>query len=195
MKKINDRHEYVKKARAEMVRDAGYDDILIEPRREAERDQTRADISFKEPQRGGTKEIVHITDDTGGHPLSPSHFERGRERTDPTHTLTSLDQAKAVKYREYLERARAARAVTSGMRVVVFRSCSFTSLGALGKDMIKFINGAAGYCKRLGTLSDTPRDDGLLPPRVAGLLRFRTRAAIQAAILTGNAQIARAVGL
>ena len=67
--------------------------------------QTRADISFKEPQRGGTKEIVHITDDTGGHPLSPSHFERGRERTDPTHTLTSLDQAKAVKYREYLEKA------------------------------------------------------------------------------------------
>ena len=61
--------------------------------------------------------------------------------------------------------------------------------------MIKFINGAAGYCKRLGTLSDTPRDDGLLPSRVAGLLRFRTRAAIQAAILTGNAQIARAVGL
>ena len=94
-----------------------------------------------------------------------------------------MDAAKASHYQGFLDRARSAAAVTSGLRVVIFRSCSFTSLGALGKDMVTFINAAAGYRKMLETLRTTPRADGALPQRVSGMLRFRTRAAIQAAIL------------
>ena len=75
------------------------------------------------------------------------------------------------------------------------RTCSFTSLGQLGKGMVKWLNGAAGHLKKVETLRSIPRDDGLLPQQVAGLFRFRTRAMIQAAILMGNACIARSVGL
>ena len=61
--------------------------------------------------------------------------------------------------------------------------------------MVKWLNGAAGHLKKVETLRLVPRDDGLLPQQVAGLFRFRTRAMIQAAILMGNACIARSVGL
>ena len=67
----------------------------------------------------------------------------------------------------------------------------------LGKGMTSCINGSAGFLKQR-ELSDSlrsPRSDGLDPQTVAGRFRFLARARIQAAILSGNAIIARFVGL
>ena len=75
---------------------------------------------------------THITDDRRA-PALPVASRAGESK----YTLNTLDQVKAVKYREYLERARAATAVTWGTRAMLFISCSFTSLGALCKDMVK----------------------------------------------------------
>ena len=63
--------------------------------------------------------------------------------------------------------------------------------------MTSCINGSAGFLKQR-ELSDSlrsPRSDGLDPQTVAGRFRFLARARIQAAILSGNAIIARFVGL
>jgi hypothetical protein len=196
-KHIRDRHELVKDVRAQATAEAGYTRIDVEPRLAPMRNQRRADISFVEPARTGTKEIWHYTDDTGGHPLCKTHFDppTGREAVTPVHTLNMLDQGKANDYAFQLQLLRSASAVRSGLRVIVYRTCSFTSLGQLGKGMVKWLNAAAGHLKKVETLRSVPRDDGLLPQQVAAQFRFRTRAMIQAAIMMGNGYIAKAVGL
>ena len=97
----------------------------------------------------------------------------------------------------HMDRLRSVAVVRSGLRAVTYRTCSFTSLGALGTGMVKCINGAASFLKTRARelLSDMPRADGLSPQRVAGRFRFLARCSIQAAIMSGNAVIARSVGL
>jgi hypothetical protein len=191
--KITDRHELVKKARALMITKAGYANIQVEPRLDAARNQCRADIFYVEPARAGTKETHYHTDDTGGHPLSPTHFPK--EVDDSMHTLHTLEKDKGLQYEPHMARLRNVAVVRSGLRAVVYRTCSFTSLGALGSGMSKCINGAAGFLKKRELLADVPRADGLSPQRVAGRFRFLARCCIQAAIMSGNAAIARSVGL
>ena len=64
-------------------------------------------------------------------------------------------------------------------------------------DSVKFINGAAGLAKLRAELAlrRLPRNDGLLPQQLSKRLRFQARAAIQAAIMCGNARLALTVGL
>ena len=111
-----------------------------------------------------------------------------------------MDRAAKKKkelYTQAVDMLRSAQACVSGMRKVVFRPCGFTSLGALSKDSIKFINGAAGLLKCQATVAQAlrPRDDGLTPQQLAKRFRFIARARIQAAILKGNSLIAASVGL
>ena len=113
-----------------------------------------------------------------------------------------MDQASKKKkalYTQALDMLRSAQACVSGLRKVVFRPCGFTSLGALSKDSVKFINGAAGLLKFRASAAQAqarrPRDDGLTPQQLAKQFRFTARARIQAAILKGNSLIASAVGL
>ena len=118
-----------------------------------------------------------------------------REVDDFQHTLHTLERDKALQYEPHMARLRNVAVVRSGLRAVVYRTCSFTSLGALGSSMSKCINGAAGFLKQRELLADVPRADGLTPQRVAGRFRFLARCCIQAAIMSGNAAIARSVGL
>jgi len=62
---------------------------------------------------------------------------------------------------------------------------------------VKFVNAAASFVKERAGHHQAlhPRDDGLSPPQLAKRFRFRTRALLQAAILNGNALIARTAGL
>ena len=58
---------------------------------------------------------------------------------------------------EFQCRLRNVTVVRSGLRAVTYRTCSFTSLGALGSGMSKCINGAAGFLKKRELLADVPR--------------------------------------
>ena len=64
-----------------------------------------------------------------------------------------------------LDGARCAAAVSAGLRVIIYTTCSFTSLGALGMAMgtVKCLNAAAGYLKKravavAGMMVSSPRD-------------------------------------
>ena len=78
---------------------------------------------------------------------------------------------KTALYTQALDMLRSAQACVSGLRKVVFRPCGFTSLGALSKDSVKFINGAAGLLKFRASAAQArrPRDDGLTPVRRSSL--------------------------
>ena len=130
-----------------------------------------------------------------GHPLCDSHI--GDEATDPLSTLKKVEKVKAASYAHVLDEARSAPAVTAGLRVVVYTTCSFTSLGALGKGTAKCINAAAGHLKKraVAAARSAPRADGLTPQRLSGLFRFRVRCELQAALMRGNGLIAAEVGL
>ena len=121
----------------------------------------------------------------------------GAEASDPCSTLRKCEAAKAQAYAHVLDIARAAPAVTSGLRVIVYHTCSFTSLGALGKGTVKCLNGAAGHLKRCAVAAAraAPRADGLTPQKLSALFRFRVRCQLQAAIMRGNGLIAAEVGL
>ena len=188
-------HQLVKHVRADIIKEAVYSQVRVEPRLDATRSQRRADIFNVDPPRGGTKEIHYYTDDTGGHPLCKTRFPL--EQTDHLRTIHDLEQAKAASYDAIIDIARTASAVRSGLRSVVYRTCAFTSLGDLGKGMTSCINGAAGFLKQreLADSLRSPRSDGLEPQIVAGRFRFLARARIQAAILSGNAIIARFAGI
>jgi hypothetical protein len=69
------------------------------------------------------------------HPLCDSHI--GAEATDPLSPLRKVESTKAASYAHVLDGARSAAAVTSGLRVIVYNTCSFTSLGALGKGTVR----------------------------------------------------------
>ena len=83
------------------------------------------------------------------------------------------------------------------LSLVVYHTCSFTSLGALGKGTVKCLNGAAGHLKRCAVAAAraAPRADGLTPQKLSALFRFRVRCELQAAILRGNGLIAAEAGL
>ena len=191
-KKLRDRHELVKAVRADAIRTAGYDDIKVEPRLN-KASQRRADVFYVD--RCGLKHIHYYTDDVVGHPLCDSHIKN--ETTDPLSTLGKVEKTKAASYAHVLDEARAAAAVTSGLRIVVYTTCSFTSLGALGKGSVKCLNAAAGFLKKraVAAARSAPRADGLTPQRLSGLFRFRVRCELQAALMRGNGLIAAEVGL
>ena len=191
-KKIRDRHELVKAARVDAIRAAGYDDVKVEPRLNTS-SQRRADIFYVD--RSSHKHIHYYTDDVVCHPLCDSHIEA--EATDPLSTLRKVESTKAASYAHVLDGARSAAAVTSGLRVIVYNTCSFTSLGALGKGTVRCLNAAAGYLKKraVAAARAAPRADGLTPQRLSGMFRFRVRCELQAAIMRGNGQIAAEVGL
>ena len=111
--------------------------------------------------------------------------------------LYKVESAKAASYAHVLDGARSAAAVTSGLRVIVYNTCSFTSLGALGKGTVKCLNAAAGYLKKraVAAARAAPRADGFTPQRLSGLFRFRVRCELQAALMRGNGLIAAEVGL
>ena len=129
-----------------------------------------------------------------------SHIEG--EATDPLSTLKKVEGVKDKSYAHVLDAhvldaARSAPAVTSGLRVIVYTTCSFTSLGALGKGTVRCLNAAAGFLKKRAVTAAraAPRADGLTPQRLSGLFRFRVRCELQAALLRGNGLIAAEVGL
>jgi hypothetical protein len=96
-----------------------------------------------------------------------------------------------------LDGARSAAAVSAGLRVIIYTTCSFTSLGALGMGTVKCLNAAAGYLKKraVAVARTAPRDVGLAPQRLSALFRFRVRCELQAAIMRGNGLIAAEAGL
>ncbi len=104
---------------------------------------------------------------------------------------------KAASYAHVLDGARSAAAVSAGLRVITYTTCSFTSLGALGMGTVKCLNAAAGYLKKraVAVARTAPRDDGLAPQRLSALFRFRVCCELQAAIMRGNGLIAAEVGL
>ena len=108
-------------------------------------------------------------DDVVCHHLCDSHIEA--EATDPLSTLRKVESTKAASYAHVLDGARSAAAVTSGLRVIVYNTCSFTSLGALGKGTVRCLNAAAGYLKKraVAAARAAPRADGLTPQRLSGM--------------------------
>ena len=105
---------------------------------------------------------------------------------------------KAASYAHVLDGVRSAAAVSAGLRVILYTTCSFTSLGALGTGTVKCLNAAVGsYLKKraVAVARTAPRDDGLAPQRLSALFRFRVRCELQAAIMRGNGLIVAEVGL
>ncbi len=80
------------------------------------------------------------------HSLCDSHIEG--EATDPLSALKKGESVKETSYAHVLDAGRSAPAVTSGLRVIVYTTCSFTSLGALGKSTVRCLNAAAGNLKK-----------------------------------------------
>ena len=189
----------VKAARTDTVREAGYVDVCVEPRLSTlgaarSTSQRRGDVFFVDNSKH--VHFWHVTDDVVVHPLSPTYMNHG-EIDNPRYAMEQAVKKKRASYDPAITMLRSAAAVTAGLRKIVFRPCAFTSLGAVSVDSIKFINGAAGLAKLRAELAlrQHPRDDGLLPQQLSKRLRFQARAAIQAAILRGNALLAATVGL
>lgn len=191
--KITDRHELVKFARTDIVKLAGFTEVVVEPRLDPLVSQRRADIFYTD--NTAHVRIDYWTDDTGGHPLCKSNIVA--EVADPFATLHKLEREKEKHYADALFAARSVPAVLSGLKVVRFFVCSFTSLGGYGKGMLNCLKGSAGFYKKALSRAEElmPRDDGLTPQFLAGRFRFRSRVKLQVAILTGNARLAHHVGL
>ena len=81
---------------------------------------------------------------------------------------------KADSYMQQLLQAKSHGAVAAGVRVIIYRTCAFTSLGELGKGSIKFVNAAAGYLKKRLTNEHERRPplDGRTPQQHSAKLRF-----------------------
>ena len=187
--KAQDRHDMVRDVRAELVKAAGYTRTRTEARLNYST-QRRGDVSFVDETRH--VHFHYITDDVIVHPLCPTHIG-----TDPLELLAGEEKKKERDYSQPLALLRTAQACVAGLRKVVFRACAFSSLGELSRQAVKFINAAAGFAKQRADEQQRlhPRDDGLTPQQVAKRFRFRARALIQAAILSGNALIASTAGL
>jgi hypothetical protein len=74
-----------------------------------------------------------------------------------------MDQASKKKkalYTQALDMLRSAQACVSGLRKVVFRPCGFTSLGALSKDSVKFINRCRWPAEVSGECCPGPAPEG-----------------------------------
>ena len=187
--KAQDRHNMVRDVRAGLVKTAGYTRSQTEARLNYST-QRRGDVSFADE----TKRVhIHfITDDVIVHPLCPTHMG-----TDPLELLADEEKKKEKDYAQPLALLRSAQACVAGLRKVVFRACAMSSLGELSKQAVKFINGAAGFAKQCAVEQQRlhPRDDGLTAQQLSKRFRFRARALIQAAVLSGNALVASTAGL
>ena len=179
----------VRDVRAGLVKEAGFARTRTEPRLDHS-SQRRGDVSFVDETRH--VHFHYITDDVIVHPLCRTHIG-----TDSLQLLEDEEKKKGKDYEQPLALMRSAQACVGGVRKVVFWACAFSSLGEMSKQSAKFINGAAGFSKQCAARLQSlhPRDDGQTPQQLAKRFRFRARALIQAAILTGNALIARTAGL
>ena len=179
----------VRDVRAELVKAAGYTRSRTEARLNYST-QRRGDVSFADETKH--VHIHYITDDVIVHPLCKTHIG-----TDPLDLLANEEKRKGKGYARPLALLRSAQACVAGLRMVVFRACAYSSLGELSKQAVKFINAAAGSAKQRAVEQQRlhPRDDGLTPQQLTKRFRFRARALIQAAILSGNALIASTAGL
>ena len=179
----------VRDVRAELVKAAGYTRSRTEARLNYST-QRRGDVSFADETKH--VHIHYITDDVIVHPLCKTHIG-----TDPLGLLANEEKRKGKDYAHPLALLRSAQACVAGLRMVVFRACAYSSLGELSKQAVKFINAAAGSAKQRAVEQQRlhPRDDGLTPQQLTKRFRFRARALIQAAILSGNALIASTAGL
>ena len=197
--KIKDRHDKVKLVRVELVKEAGYSGVLVEPSfaamgARADLTQRRGDVFFRDESK--LVHIHYVTDDVVVHPLSATYMDHG-ERVDHSHALGEAVRKKEKLYDSALTMMRSAGACRAGLRKVTFLPCAFTSLGGLSEPVVKFLNGAAGFLKACETAAALRRlrDDGLTPQLLSKRFRFRARALLQAAILQGNGSIAYSVGL
>ena len=179
----------VRDVRAQLVKAAGYTRSRTETRLNYVT-QRRGDVSFVDETKH--VHIHYITDDVIVHPLCKTHVG-----TDPLELLENEEKRKEKDYAQPLALLRSAQACVAGLRKVVFRACAYSSLGGLSKQAAKFVNAAAGFAKQHAVELQRlhPRDDGLTPQQLGARFRFRARALIQAAILSGNALIASTAGL
>ncbi len=170
----------MKAVRVDAIKTAGYDDIKVEPRLTTA-SQRRADIFYVD--RSSYEQIHYYTDDVVCHPLCKSHIEG--DALDPLSTLRKVEGVKAASYALALDGARSAAAVSAGLRVIPYTTCSFNS----GRPW--YGHGQVSQCgclkKRAVAVARTaPHDDGLAPQRLSALFRFRVRCELQAAIMRGN---------
>ncbi len=105
---------------------------------------------------------------------------------------------KAASYAHVLDGARSAAAVSAGLRVIIYTTCSFTSLkwAPLARARSSALMRLPDLKKRAVAVARTaPRNNGLAPQRLSALFRFRVRCELQTAIMRGNGLIAAEVGL
>ena len=88
--------------------------------------------------RSSHKHIHYYTDDVVCHPLCESHIEG--EALDTLSTLRKVEGVKAASSAYVLDGARSAAAVSAGLRVITYTTCSFTSLGALRMGTVRCLN-------------------------------------------------------
>ena len=182
--KISVRHDMVKAVRAAAIKQAGFTNVRIEPRTNAAQDQRRADIIFT-AHWGGPTRIEYITDDTIGHPFSPSNAQ--------IDVLAKLSALKEDHYAEVLTALRSTNAVLFGQKKIVFWPCAFTSLGEYGMSTTLCMNAIVAFFRH--EAERKIRLDGLKPVLLAAVFRFSLRAKLQAALLKGNGYLATAVGV
>ena len=72
-----------------------------------------------------------------------------RETKKNLSTLRKVEGVKAASYAHVLDGARSAAAVSAGLRVIIYTTCSFTSLGALGTGTVKCLNAAAATSRSM----------------------------------------------
>ena len=111
------------------------------------RDQCRTDVMWKD-RANYSRQLHYFTDDSGGHPLSPSHWAKEKGSLIGTHTLDTLVKSKKRLYVTKLAPLRLSPAVLSGAVHVIYWTCAFKSLGELHSVFQKFIRAAAYYRKR-----------------------------------------------
>jgi hypothetical protein len=149
--KINDRHDKVKLVRVELVKEAGYSGVLVEPtfasaatEARADSSQFRGDVLLKDETSLST--IHYVTDDVVVHPLSPTCIRiTGSVSTIRSHALGEAVKKMEMLYDNALNMMRSAGACRTGLRKVNFLPCAFNSLGGLSEHAVKFSNGADGF--------------------------------------------------
>ena len=184
----------VKMVRADMIVAAGFSGVKVEPRTDYDRDQRRADILYID-KSVPHKHVHYYSDDTVGHPLSPSHLRA--ELKNSAHTLEHLERHKEAQYVGALAHVRLHPAVLHGVRVIKYRTCAYTSLGALSVGAGKDINCAVRLYKLTveRDIRRARRLDGTSAEQLVAAFRKRYRARIQIALAVGNGYIALAVGI
>ncbi len=186
----------MKYVRSDLISEVGYSDINVEPRKNKNENQERADISFVD-KTVFSKHVHYFTDDTIGHPLCKSYISA--EVKDPTaqHTIKILERNKAKQYKDFITKQRTHPAVVAGAKVINYRTIAMTSLGEMSDDTIKFFNGAFSfYKKKLNVAAKvSPRPDGQTPKEITAKLRMKYRILLQFALTNGNAAIVNTVGI